>query len=163
MSAAGQKVHAFAAVGLLFFFFKSRAAFLGALSALKTSLEQCKHSYCVCSIGESASPKLQPVAHNETANANGCIMNIKKPLFCHPNIDHPHCVNIFCFHNKMTSEEMFTRKKKSVDSADTIRTVKMINTTLGKARKRGLISVAERPRGFISAWLCLEIQWQLEI
>lgn len=63
----------------------------------------------------------------------------------------------------MTSEETFTRKKKSVDSADTIRTVKMINMTLGKARKQGLVSVAERPRGFISAWLCLEIQWQLEI
>lgn len=63
----------------------------------------------------------------------------------------------------MTLKEMYTRKKKTSDSADKIRTVKMINVTLGKARKRGLISVANRPRGFISAWLCLEIQWQLEI
>lgn len=59
---------------------------------------------------------------------------------------------------------MFTRKKKKkIDSTDKIRTVKMINMTLGKVRKSGLISVAKRPRGFISAWLCLEIQWQLEI
>lgn len=63
----------------------------------------------------------------------------------------------------MTLKEMCTRKKKISDSADKIRTDKMMNVTLGKARKRGLISVAKRPRGFISAWLCLEIQWQLEI
>lgn len=38
----------------------------------------------------------------------------------------------------------------------------MIHVTLGKARKRDLISVAKRPHGFITAWLCLEIQGQLK-
>lgn len=35
----------------------------------------------------------------------------------------------------MTLKEMFTRKKKKIDSADKIRTVKMINVTLMKACK----------------------------
>jgi len=44
----------------------------------------------------------------------------------------------------MTLKEMFTRKKKKIDSADKIRTVKMMDVTLMKACKQGLISVAEK-------------------
>lgn len=35
----------------------------------------------------------------------------------------------------MTLKETFTRKKENFDSGDKIRTVKMINMTLGRARK----------------------------